>query len=144
MTKFSNKYRIELNRLPGWDYGGNGMYLITIVTKDRNCLFGKIKNNKIIISDFGDIAQSQWFKSFEIRKELFSDEFILMPNHIHAIIILKKTYDSNDSNVETHGRAFQIDNLIDVNQLKIEKFNKNNRLWQPNYYDHIIRNKNEY
>ena len=44
MTKFSNKYRIESNRLPGWDYGGNGMYFITIVTKDRNCLFGKIKN----------------------------------------------------------------------------------------------------
>ena len=192
MEKFRNKYRIESNRMPGWDYAGNGSYFITIVTNGRVNWFGGIFNDKMILSDFGKIVNDEWIKSFEIRNELFMNEFIIMPNHLHAIVILKKpvnTDHSNDLNdliVEMHGRAslqsntqstnqsndqsndinpvFQrkpksissfvagfksattnkIDDFIDANNLDILKFNKNNRLWQPNYHDHIIRNKSEY
>ena len=89
MTKFKNKYRIESNRMPGWDYSGNGIYFITMVTKNRKCLFGKIVNDKMILSDYGKIVKNEWYKSFEIRQELILDEFMIMPNHLHAIIILK-------------------------------------------------------
>ncbi|MCF8380273.1 MAG: transposase [Bacteroidales bacterium] len=83
--------------MPGWDYLGNGYYFITMVIQDRRCLFGKIENDKMIFSVIGRIAQEEWDKSFEIRKELFLDEFIFMPNHIHAIVIIKNNHKSGNS-----------------------------------------------
>ena len=118
MAKFKNKYRIESNRMPGWDYSGDGKYFITLVTQNRECNLGKIENNEMLFSDYGKIVKTEWQKSFEIRNELFLDEFQIMPNHLHAIIILKKTqieknngsvgsHGSHGSHVETHGRASQ-------------------------------------
>ena len=120
--KFKNKYRIESHRMPGWDYSGNGYYFITIVTQNRECNLGKIEHNKMTLSNFGKIVETEWIKSFEIRNELFCDKYIIMPNHLHAIIILKKTIIENMDDlhelhklhelhglhglhVETHGRA---------------------------------------
>jgi len=108
MTKFLNKYRIESNRMPRWDYSGNGLYFITMITNHRICWFGKIKNKKMILSEYGKIAKSEWDKSFEIRNELFLDEFVLMPNHLHAIVILKKLNNHNvDEMNNTHGNDNQ-------------------------------------
>lgn len=102
MTLFKKQYRIESSRRPGWDYAENGYYFITICTKDRECLFGEIQNEKMILDEFGIIIQEEWEKSFVIRKELSCNTYIIMPNHIHAIIVL----DKNDViPVETHGRA---------------------------------------
>ncbi len=89
MDKYKNKYRIESNRMPRWDYSRNGYYFITFITQNFECLLGKIQNEKMIFSDFGRITNYEWLKSFEIRQELFLDEYQIMPNHIHAIIILK-------------------------------------------------------
>ncbi|MEJ2055099.1 MAG: hypothetical protein P8X42_14355 [Calditrichaceae bacterium] len=123
--KYKNKYRIQSHRLPGWDYSGNGYYFLTIVTQNRECKLGEIcrRENGTIdmeLSDFGKIVNNEWKKSFEIRNELYLDEFIIMPNHLHAIVVLEKP-DSGDCNdptglgdlgdphdphvVETHGRA---------------------------------------
>ena len=113
--KFRNKYRIPSNRLRGWNYASSGHYFITIVTAGRNRLFGEIKNGEMILNNLGHIVNNEFFKSFEMREELFLGEFVLMPNHLHAIVILDKlkctTTDddvvvkTHGSNVETHGRA---------------------------------------
>ncbi len=89
MERFKGKYRIESNRLHGWDYASDGLYFITIVTAGRECVFGHIENDNMMLSDFGVIAHDEWHASFEIRQELHLDEFILMPNHLHAIIRLE-------------------------------------------------------
>jgi REP element-mobilizing transposase RayT len=99
MDKFKGKYNIKSNRLIDWDYSSNAMYFITIVTQNRECNLGSIENEEMVLSDFGKIIETEWLKSFKIRKELFLDEYIIMPNHIHAIIII------NNNDVETHGRA---------------------------------------
>ena len=88
MEKYKGKYRNESRRLYGWDYSNNGFYFLTIMTYNRACLFGDIKNGKMILNDFGKIATDEWFSSFEMRNELVLDEFILMPNHLHAIVRL--------------------------------------------------------
>jgi putative transposase len=116
--KFQNKYRIQSNRMPQWDYSGNGIYFITIVTQNRDCNLGNIVVDThgrayLQYSDFGKIVNDEWLKSFEMRNELFLDEYIIMPNHLHAILVLDKnhykqlyvTNGTNDTNVETHGRA---------------------------------------
>jgi len=114
--KFRNKYRIPSNRLRGWDYASNGHYYITIVTAGRERLFGDIVNGEMVLNDLGQIVYDEFFKSFELREELFLGEFVLMPNHLHAIVILDKTKCTDDvvgmpgrvetpDRVETHGRA---------------------------------------
>ena len=174
-TKYKNKYRIKSNRLQGWDYSNSGYYFITIVTANRRYVFGEIIDNEMRLSDFGKIAQNELLKSFAIRNELALDNFIIMPNHLHAIVVLEKTKNTNNSalTVETHGRASlqyaskpdfirkpksissfiagyksatlnKIDDFIDENNLKINKYNRPNPLWQSNYYDHIIRNEKSY
>ena len=87
--------------MPDWDYAGNGNYFITLVTQNRVCILGKINNNKIILSDFGKIVNNEWMKSFEIRDELFLDEYIIMPNHLHAIVKLR-----TNNIVDTNGRSY--------------------------------------
>lgn len=214
-NKFQNKYRIASHRKPNWDYSADALYFLTIVTQNRECNLGKITVNthgrayphdhhayphsgyEMILSDFGKIVEQEWLKSFEIRDELFLHEYIIMPNHLHAIVEIynENRGDENTmnepTNVKTHGRASlrvernernerneptnpelssikrnppirlpksissfmagfksavntKIDDYIDVNQLKIPKYNRNNHFFQPNYHDHIIRNQQEY
>jgi REP element-mobilizing transposase RayT len=96
MPKYKNKYRTDSHRLRGWDYSANGIYFITLVTQHRICNLGEIVNQQMQLSDFGKIVDAEWKKSFEIRNELFCNEYIIMPNHLHAIIILKKPDDTID------------------------------------------------
>ena len=161
MNKFKGKYRIESNRLFGWDYSSKGLYFITIVTAKRKCYFGDIADGKMIYNDFGKIAYDEWFKSFEIRHELFTDAFVLMTDHLHGIVML----DKNDDMLALHKDAklmrkpesissfvagyksvviSRIDDLIDHYSLPVCKFNRQNPLWQANYYDHIIRDDKSY
>ena len=97
MALFKNKYRIESNRCPNWDYSSPGYYFITICTKNRECILGKINKFQVILSEIGKIVEEEWLKSFEIRKELECDLYVIMPNHIHAIVgIIEQTPAIND------------------------------------------------
>jgi len=104
MDKFQDRYRISSHRLHRWDYSSEGYYFITLVIQNREPILGEIENSKMKLSDFGKIIFDEWYKSFEIRNELFLDEFIIMPNHLHALVVLKKTNDlgNPDNIVETH------------------------------------------
>lgn len=105
MTKFQNKYRIESIRLKGWDYSIPWWYFVTINTKDHKKYFGKIISGKIKLNDFGKIVEREWLKSKQIRKNIDLDYFVIMPNHIHGIIIINKC---SDSKYNDH-REFQQD-----------------------------------
>ena len=79
---FKNKYRIPSNRLRGWNYANNGHYYITIVTYDRTPFFGHIQDGEMVLNEMGHIVYDEFFKSFEMRTELFLGAFVLMPNHL--------------------------------------------------------------
>lgn len=107
--KFKGKYRIESNRLRGWDYSSDALYFITFNNADRECYFGEIHNGEMILNDFGKIANDEWLKSFEMRQELFLDEYIIMPNHIHAIIKLE-----NNKTERPNGNGRGSERLVDT------------------------------
>jgi len=86
--KFQGKYRIESTRLKTWDYGDNGAYFITICTKNREHYFGEINNGKMVLSHVGVIADILWYEIKNHAKNVELDAFIVMPNHIHGILIL--------------------------------------------------------
>ncbi len=75
-------------RLKGYDYTQPGAYFVTICAFQKEEIFGEILDRGIRLSKLGNIIQTEWFRSAEIRKEiqLFEDEFIVMPNHIHGIV----------------------------------------------------------
>ena len=107
MTLFANKYRIESVRLKGWDYSSNGAYYITICIKNRKCVFGKKTNEKMILSDLGKTAENCWREIPRHFPFVKLDEFVIMPNHVHGIIVIEKpmicnvSAKSGESN-ETH------------------------------------------
>jgi putative transposase len=75
-------------RLKGYDYSQEGMYYITICCHNRNCLLGDVVNGEIILNEYGTIAFNEWLNTPNIRRNVELDVFVIMPNHIHGIIIL--------------------------------------------------------
>jgi len=163
MTLFKNKYRIESNRLQGFDYSKPGLYYVTIIAHDRAHLFGDILNREMQLNETGKIIQSEWLKSPQIRPYVKLDEFIIMPNHLHGIIEITDTH-----TVETHGdaslrgtrnnnfdgktkfrspsnnlgaiiRGFKSSTTKIINEIRKSP---GIPVWQRNYHDHIIRNQN--
>ena len=106
--KFQNKYRIGSHRKPGWDYSSDGHYFITLVVQNRHEVLGRIENHEMKLNTWGEIVLDEWIKSFKMRAELFCDAFVIMPNHIHAIVTIDNMMgmDTIGAIVETHGRAF--------------------------------------
>jgi REP-associated tyrosine transposase len=99
---FKNKYRIESTRLQKWDYKWNAAYFITICTKNRKHYFGDIINGKMKLTEIGEIAQTEWLKTFDMRPDMniTMGDFIIMPDHFHAIIIIGKNK-FNSSNIDS-------------------------------------------
>jgi len=166
--KYKNQYRTKSTRLQNWDYGQNGSYFITICTEKRVHYFGEITNEKMQLSDIGKIVESEWLATFEMRPDmnLTMGEFVIMPNHFHAIISI------GDNSFNTHrggGRdAMHCVSTVNCVSTAQNKFGpqsknlgsivrgfksgvtKNARIinpdfgWQRNYWEHIVRNENEY
>ena len=80
-------------RLKGFDYTQKGAYYITIVTYQRQHLFGEVVNGVMRLNELGQIAYDEWFKTAALRPyvALYENEFVVMPNHMHGIIWIEIT-----------------------------------------------------
>jgi len=91
---FNNKYRIPSARLQNWNYASEAMYFVTICTKNMKNYFGEIivsEQTKLLqANEIGQIAHSEWYKTIELRPDMNLElgEFVVMPNHIHGIIMI--------------------------------------------------------
>ena len=175
--KFKNKYRIETTRLNGWDYGKNGYYFVTICTKDRIPYFGNVINGKVELSEIGKIAFDELQKTPDIRIDMNVKlgECVIMPNHIHCIIMIgENEYNTNrrdamhcvSTNIAMRGDEYrdamhcvstttnkfgpQSKNLPSIIRgfksavTKRAKIINPDFSWQPNYYEHIIRDEKSF
>ncbi len=100
--RFQNKYRIESARLSSWNYGWNGAYFVTICTQNRELFFGEISKRKMHLSEIGRITDTCWKDIPNHFPFVHLGEFVVMPNHVHGIIIVDKP---NDGTVETQDFA---------------------------------------
>ncbi len=101
IEKFKGKYRIASARLSGYDYGKPGWYFVTICSQNRLCYFGEIVNNKMILSTAGKIVAEEISNTKQIRNNVKIDAWVIMPNHVHLIVIIL----DNNNTVETHCNA---------------------------------------
>ena len=101
--KFQNKYRVPSARLQSWDYGWQGAYFITLCTQNREHYFGEIENGTMQLSKIGVIANVLWYEIKNHAKNIELDEFIVMPNHIHGILILNEKNPDGDTTIDNDG-----------------------------------------
>lgn len=116
MEKYQNTYRIQSARASWWDYSVTGTYFITLCTSNRENLFGDIQSAEMIPSAIGKIVIEEWDRSFDIRAELFCDAFVLMPNHLHAILRIEDNGLGTPGTIEMHGRASLDGTTESINQ----------------------------
>ena len=114
--KYKNKYRIQSARLQHWDYGWNASYFVTICTHDHEHYFGGIVDDEMVLSDIGKIAWRFWGEIPNHFPFVILNAYVVMPNHLHGIIIIDKTDDGrNDGNnmdsvtVETQNTQTPVD-----------------------------------
>ena len=88
MTLYRGKYRVESTRLRGYDYGSEGWYFVTICVHRRHCIFGEVRGIDVDLTMAGQIAQRCWQEIPKHHRGVFIDQFIIMPNHMHGIVIL--------------------------------------------------------
>ena len=144
---YRNKYRIPSARLKNWDYSSSGWYFVTICTKNKICYLGTIIKSRRRLSTIGKIVDREWLKTLKIRPNVKLDEYTILPNHIHGIIVIKFP-------VETHCNASlqnkfgpQRNNLASI----IRGFKSASTSiihtiepafqWQLRFYDHIIHSE---
>ena len=88
--KFRNKYRIPSARLVGWDYRNDGLYFITICCKNRRHYFGKIECGQMILTETGQLTEKYLLEIPEHFPFVRLDATIVMPNHLHAIVVIDR------------------------------------------------------
>ena len=74
-------------RLRDYDYCSTGAYFVTICAFQRECLFGEVVNGEMQVNPFGEIVREEWQKTDIVIENVTLDEFVIMPNHIHGILI---------------------------------------------------------
>lgn len=99
MDKFLNKCRIGSTRLPKWDYRWKGAYFITICCKNREHYFGEISDNKMQLSEIGIIADILWYEIKNHAQNVDLGAFVVMPNHVHGILILNNWIDTENNTI---------------------------------------------
>jgi len=88
VTSYSENHHRRSMRLQGYDYACSGAYFVTICTQSRVCLFGEIIDDKVVLNDAGMMVQRVWDELPVRFNHIELDEFVVMPNHIHGIIVL--------------------------------------------------------
>jgi len=115
-------------RLSGYDYSLPGAYFLTL-RNNHKILFGELKNGKMILNDFGKIIQNEWLKSQTIRQEIFLDDFVILPNHFHAIVWIVGS-NATDNNVNADGNTDVGAN--DHSPLRSRPDRVDGPIWPPN------------
>ena len=130
-------------RLRGYDYSQAGVYFVTVCVRNRECLFGKIIDGKMNLNQYGRIAKQQWVWLFHQYPYCQLHEYVIMPNHMHGIIIINHNCRGGSRTAPTKvkplGRligAFKTTSAKLIHHQELSEF-----AWQRNYYDRIIRNQ---
>ena len=175
-----NKYNPNIHqrksiRLKGYDYSQAGLYFVTICIQDRECLLGDISNRKMHLNDAGKMVENEWLKLTNRFDNIKLHEFVVMPNHFHAILeIVRATLVVAQNNMVIQNDVIQNDvinlkmgqpqgiaptktlgdivgafqSIVTVKYIRGVKNNNwhpfDGKLWQRNYWEHIIRNDNSY
>jgi REP element-mobilizing transposase RayT len=146
-------------RLPGYDYSQSGAYFVTICVYQRQCLFGEIIDGRMVLNQYGAIVAETYRWLCQRYPYLYADEWVVMPNHFHAIMVINDqtcrggsrtaptTPNAPTTNLRNPttkrkplGRLIGAFKTVSTKKINILREMPATPLWQRNYYEHIIRN----
>ena len=143
-------------RLHGYDYAQPGAYYITICTHGRQCLMGDIEDGQVRLNDYGRIVHTEWTRCAEMRCNVELDEFVVMPNHFHSILVIADDPQGRGTvhrapTLEQFGRPVSGSLPTVVRYFKGSTTRRINALrgtpgapvWQRSYYEHVIRDEQD-
>ena len=149
-------------RLRGYDYSQTGAYFVSICTQNRQCLFGQIFDGIMRLNDAGGIAQQCWNEIPIHFPHLELDEFVIMPNHVHGIVVITdsavgaKNFSPlqpplqpppQRTTQQPCGTSKTIGSIVRGFKIGVTKWMRQNTnfhdIWQRNYWEHIVRDESE-
>lgn len=149
------KHRRPSLRHPAWDYAGSGWYFVTICVRDKACLFGEINDEGgVQLGTIGRIVAEEWQKTPTIRPYVSLDEWVIMPSHLHGILIIddscvgapRRGAPTTERDV-SHWRSGCLGAIIgrfkETCTKRIRAMGYDDFAWQRNFYDHVIRNEKD-
>ncbi|MEB3120773.1 MAG: transposase [Snowella sp.] len=143
-------------RLKNYDYSQPGYYFLTICTYQRQSWFGEIKNYRMYLNQIGKIVAEEWINTPKIRSNFELDEWIIMPNHLHGIVIINEhILETGEENIKFSGARNaplrQEPNSISsfvagfksavTKRINLLRNNRDIPIWQRNYYESIIQDE---
>jgi REP element-mobilizing transposase RayT len=160
MTFDPEKHHRRSIRLTDYDYSQPGAYFVTLCTYKRQCWFGEIENDRMYLNQIGKIVANEWLRTAEIRSNFQLDEWIIMPNHLHGIVIIVDRLNSNTDivgadnanvlgarNAPLQQKPNSLSSFIAgfksavTKQINLLRNNQDFPIWQRNYYESIIRDE---
>ena len=131
-------------RLKDYDYASPGEYFVTVCPHDRQCLFGEIVDGEMMLNESGLIVVGEWKRSSIIRQEIEIDSFVVMPNHLHGILVVSDYCRGGSRTAPTAKRkplsriigAFK---TVSTKRVNILRRTPGAPLWQRGFYEHVIR-----
>ena len=168
MTYNPEIHRRRSIRLKGYDYSQAGAYFITVCAWNKECLFGEIKDGEMLLNEYGEIIMKCWDTIPSHFLHVETDEFIVMPNHMHGIVLVNNcrgevsppfsevvAFNSKTKKAPKQGgetpplRNITFGQIVAYFKYQSAKQINQNRntprvpVWQRNYYEHIIRDDRE-
>ena len=125
----------KANRIPGYDYATPNYYFVTICTHEMQCLFGSVEH----LNGYGQIALEHLLEIPSHYRNVTIDKFVVMPNHIHAIIILRELPGGKTPSLPIIMAQYK-----SIVSKKLRKHLPGRKIWQKSYHDRIIRNRQMY
>ncbi len=127
-------------RLRGYDYTQSGAYFVTIVTRERRALFGEITDGEMRLNGAGQRIVDAWEWLATQYPEVELDSYIVMPNHLHGIIVIGGDARGN----KPLGRLIGAFKTVSTKQVNRAQSTPGQPLWQRNYYERVIRDDEEW
>jgi putative transposase len=137
-------------RLPGFNYAEPGWYFITICTFAKQSLFGDVRYGTMRLNDLGATVSSSWLRIPQLRPYIRISEFVVMPNHFHALICILGETDIqvwSERRIRitqsTTIRPFSLSSVVGGFKSEVSRRSGHRSIWQRNYHDRVIRNSDE-
>ena len=134
-------------RLRGYDYTQEGAYYITLCTQNRARLFGTVRDGRMVLSEAGKIVEREWLRTLLVRPNVDLDAFVVMPDHLHAILLILRQVSGEHpsepgvlrSASQSLGAIVRGFKAAVTQQLRVARDDQALVVWQRNYYEHIVR-----
>ena len=139
-------------RLQGYDYRQSGAYFVTICTYQRHNTFGTVIDGNMVLSQWGEIVNDEWRRTETVRANVELDAYVIMPNHLHGVVLIVEDAAANKSASEYHnaklrntagslGQIIGHFKSIATKRIRTVAATREAPVWQRGYYEHIIRNE---